>query len=238
MWATTQQNVSLGVSDQAKHKPACSATEASMRLEILVTETRDITLSRQRTTKALICAFVVHIWHKTHFLMAWLMYIHHFHVNTINREHRTLRHEIFEHNAGRDAWSPLQSKRNPDLRKNWKTGISKIIDVIILKFEQSGFTIIEPPHNKTNKMACVPSTDRSACASAQSDQSSQCAQWVVKDPSFLHADSEDSDQTGRMPRLIWVFVGCTDQPGHPPSLIRVFDGCTDHFVGFVMRWLI
>ena len=25
---------------------------------------------------------------------------------------------------------------------------------------------------------------------------------VAKDPSFLHADSEDSDQTGRMPRLI------------------------------------
>ena len=24
----------------------------------------------------------------------------------------------------------------------------------------------------------------------------------TKDPSFLHADSEDSDQTGRMPRLI------------------------------------
>ena len=32
----------------------CSATEASMRLEILVTETRDITLSRQQTRKALI----------------------------------------------------------------------------------------------------------------------------------------------------------------------------------------
>ena len=33
----------------------------------------------------------------------------------------------------------------------------------------------------------------------------KCAQWVAKDPSFLHADSEDSDQTGhpgRMPRLI------------------------------------
>ena len=28
------------------------------------------------------------------------------------------------------------------------------------------------------------------------------AQRVAKDPSFLHADSEDSDQTGRMPRLI------------------------------------
>ena len=57
-------------------------------------------------------------------------------------------------------------------------------------------------------------------ASAQSDQSSLCAQWVAKDPNFLHVDSEDSDQTERMPRLI-----------------RVFARCTCHFVGFVMRWL-
>ena len=40
-------------------------------------------------------------------------------------------------------------------------------------------------------------------------ESSLCAQWVAKDPSFLHADSEDSDQTGRMSRLIWVFAGRT-----------------------------
>ena len=32
---------------------------------------------------------------------------------------------------------------------------------------------------------------------------------VAKDPRFLHADSEDSDQTGRMPRLIRVFAGRT-----------------------------
>ena len=56
---------------------------------------------------------------------------------------------------------------------------------------------------------------------AQSDQSheetlspiwsepSLCAQRVAKDPSFLHADSGDPDQTGRMPRLIWVFAGRT-----------------------------
>ena len=37
-------------------------------------------------------------------------------------------------------------------------------------------------------------------------ESSLCTQWVAKNPRFLHADSEDSDQTGRMPRLIWVFV--------------------------------
>ena len=54
---------------------------------------------------------------------------------------------------------------------------------------------------------------------AQQD-SSLCTQWVAKDPSFIHADSEDSDQTGRMPSVIWVFAG------------RTF-----HFVGFVMRWL-
>ena len=43
---------------------------------------------------------------------------------------------------------------------------------------------------------------RSAWASTQSDQSSLCAQWVAKDHSFLQADSEDSDQTEWMPRLI------------------------------------
>ena len=33
-------------------------------------------------------------------------------------------------------------------------------------------------------------------------ESSLCTQWVGKDPSFHHADSEDSDQTGLMPSLI------------------------------------
>ena len=58
---------------------------------------------------------------------------------------------------------------------------------------------------------CAQRRLRSAWASAKSDQSSLCTQWVAKDPSFLHADSEDSDQTGRMPRLIWVrvYAGCT-----------------------------
>ena len=52
-------------------------------------------------------------------------------------------------------------------------------------------------------------------------ESSLCAYWVAKDHSFLQADSEDSDQTGRMPRLIWVFAGRT---------------C--HFVSFVTMRLI
>ena len=62
---------------------------------------------------------------------------------------------------------------------------------------------------KPTKWVCVHQRLRSAWASAQSDQSSLCAQLVAKDSRFLHADSEDSDQTGRMPRLIWVFAGRT-----------------------------
>ena len=45
-----------------------------------------------------------------------------------------------------------------------------------------------------------------------------CAEWVAKDPSLLHADTEDSDPTGRMP-------------------IFFYSGNTCHCVGFVMRWL-
>ena len=53
-WASSWENLSSGVSDQVGLKLACSATEASMRLEILVTETRDFKLSKQWTIKALI----------------------------------------------------------------------------------------------------------------------------------------------------------------------------------------
>ena len=45
----------LGVSDQVRLKPACSASETSWRLEISDIETRGIILSRQRTKKALYC---------------------------------------------------------------------------------------------------------------------------------------------------------------------------------------
>ena len=57
-----------------------------------------------------------------------------------------------------------------------------------------------------------------------------CPVWSESSPSAWRklgslathwAQSKDSDQTGRMPRLIWVFAGRT---------------C--HFVGFVVRWLI
>ena len=69
--------------------------------------------------------------------------------------------------------------------------------------------IIELPHDKTNKMACAPSKDRSACVLKLV---SLATHWEYR---------EDSDQIVQMPRLIWVFAGSTG-----------------HFVGSVMKWLI
>ena len=91
------------------------------------------------------------------------------------------------------------------------------VNMKYLKMER----IIEPPHDKTNKMTVCPAkTQISLGICPVWSESSLCTQWVAKDPSFLYADSKDSDQTGRMPRLIWVFAGRK---------------C--HFVGFVMRRL-
>ena len=60
----------------------------------------------------------------------------------------------------------------------------------------------EPPHDKTNKMTCAPSEASDQPGHPPSLISPLCSQWVAKDPSFLYADSEDPDQSGRMPRLI------------------------------------
>ena len=63
----------------------------------------------------------------------------------------------------------------------------------------------ELPRDKTNVAVRPAKTQISLGIRPVWSESSLCAQWVAKGPSFLHADSEDSDQTGRMPRLIWVF---------------------------------
>ena len=70
--------------------------------------------------------------------------------------------------------------------------------------------INEARHDTPNKVSVGPAkTQISLGIRPVWSASSLCTQWVAKDPSFLHADSEDSDQTGRMPRMIWVFAGRT-----------------------------
>ena len=65
------------------------------------------------------------------------------------------------------------------------------------------YTKLEPPHDKTNK--CHVRTAKTQIILGIRpvwSESSLSALWVAKDPMILHADSEDSDQTGRMPRRL------------------------------------
>ena len=44
----------------------------------------------------------------------------------------------------------------------------------------------------------------SLCIRPVWSESSQCAHWVIKNPIFLHVESEDSDNHELMSRVIWV----------------------------------
>ena len=63
----------------------------------------------------------------------------------------------------------------------------------------------ESPHDKSNKMTCAPSKD-----SDQPGHQSSLSTWRnIGLLTTYWAHSENSDQTGLMPRLIWIFAGRT-----------------------------
>ena len=84
-------------------------------------------------------------------------------------------------------------------------------------------------------------SESSLCIRPVWSESSLCAQWVAKHPSFLYADSEDSDQTGRMPRLIWVFAGriltLLVLSCHGSAIFHDFVPNIGHFVWKSCQWL-
>ena len=60
-------------------------------------------------------------------------------------------------------------------------------------------------------MLCTKRNPRSVHVSAQPEQRLFAGHiWVAKDPKLLPADSEDSDQTVWMHRLIWVYDECNE----------------------------
>ena len=73
------------------------------------------------------------------------------------------------------------------------------------------FAIIEPDMTKPTKWVCAQQRLRSAWASDQPvwPESSLSAWRKIRSLATHWAHSEDSDQTRRMPRLIWVFAGRT-----------------------------
>ena len=81
--------------------------------------------------------------------------------------------------------------------------------------------LIEPPHDKSDEMTCAPSEDSDQLGHPPVWSESSLSAWRniwALTTCWVH--SEDSDQTGWMPRLIWVFTGLT---------------C--HFIGFILRRL-
>ena len=90
--------------------------------------------------------------------------------------------------------------------------------------------------NKTCDM-CARRRLRSAWTFVQSGQSLLCVLRVDKDPN-LQADSEISDQTGRLPKLIKSSRLGREDSYQTMQLCRLtFTGLTC-FVGFVILWLI
>ena len=80
------------------------------------------------------------------------------------------------------------------------------------------YNFYEPAHDKTNKMACAPCENSDQPGHQPSLISLHCPDEESLDLKLPIERTANSDQTGRMPRLIWVFAGCTCH--------------------FVMRWLI
>ena len=68
----------------------------------------------------------------------------------------------------------------------------------------------EPPHDNTNKVSVRPERTRISLGICPVWSESSLSAWRNFGPLATHwAHSRDSDQTGRMPRLIWVFAGRT-----------------------------
>ena len=71
-------------------------------------------------------------------------------------------------------------------------------------------TITEPRHDKTNKVSVRPAKIQISLGIRPVWSESSLSAWRKLGSLAIHwVHSEDSDQTGRMPRLIWVFAGST-----------------------------
>ena len=69
-------------------------------------------------------------------------------------------------------------------------------------------TLFEPWHDKTNKMSVGPAKTRISLGIRLVWSESSLSAWRNLESLATHwAHSEDPDQTGQMPRLIWVFAG-------------------------------
>ena len=111
------------------------------------------------------------------------------------------------------ALTPYLETRQRLWGQRWDKNICYLSNSLIWCFhcseKQIGW-VFEPPHDKTNKMMCAQKRQISLGICPVWLESLLRAQWVAKGPSFLHADSGDSDQTAETDQadlsLRWVHM--------------------------------
>ena len=82
-------------------------------------------------------------------------------------------------------------------------------ETIVVKVKRNCL-IFEPRHDKTNTVSVRPAKTQISLGIRPVWSESSLSAWRNLGPLATHwAQSEDSDRTGRMPRLLWVFAGRT-----------------------------
>ena len=111
-------------------------------------------------------------------------------------------------------WVNVQRAEIHDIDQNYEykheciriASYKSLDDVQLFQWQSHSIFTLSRLMTKTTKWHVRPAkTQFSLGIRPDWSESSLCAHWVAKDPSFLHADSKYSDQTGR----IWVFAGRT-----------------------------
>ena len=93
----------------------------------------------------------------------------------------------------------------PNMLSSWNKDIIIII-ITFSEFYSRSHNTYELPHDKTNKMTVRPAKTQISLGIRPVWSESSLSVWRKLESLATHwAHSEDSDQTGRMPRLIWVF---------------------------------
>ena len=103
-------------------------------------------------------------------------------------------------------WLSIESSRQALV----KTKNVECYLLYILVLQWSYALIYEPPHDKTNNVVVRPAKTQISLGIRPVWSEFSLSAWRMLGPLATHwAHNKDSDQTGRMPRLIWVFAGRT-----------------------------
>ena len=151
-------------------------------------KTSKASISTPQTVKLYGCVFKLCTWHFVSFAVSWLNFC--IGLTNIQVTTSTGKNFLYENSSTEGIVVPARSR----LQTWLGAGYWRLSNKWATAWQ-----------NQQNDL-CTQSRNGSTWASSQSDQSLLCALRVAKDPNLVQMDSEDSDQTGRMPRLILVLA--------------------------------